>query len=92
MFEREVMVKNIAESIRAVAEHIAENAEVYAAGVDDHTQGLTIKAKFQINCLPCVTVKNHLMPMKYFQAVQDGRCRIWTENGRRELYEENQRK
>ena len=88
MIKREVIVQNIAESIRAVAEHIAENAEVYAAGVDDNTQGLTIKVKFSIDSLPCVTVKNHLLPQKYIQAIHDGRCRIWTEDGRMEIFRE----
>ena len=86
---REELEKNIAESIRAVAEHIIENAETYAKGIDNHAQGMKIEMTFTIDALPTVTVTQDLLPKKFIDAIGDGRCRIWTADGRRELFEQN---
>ena len=84
---REELVKNIAESIRAVAEHVLASANTYAMGVSDDARGIEIKMTLQIDALPTVTFTQDVCPRTWINAVTDGRCRIWTEEGRRELFE-----
>lgn len=84
---REELEKNIAESIRAVAEHVLAGADTYAMGVSDDAQGIEIRMTFNINEVPTVTFTQDVCPRTWVNAVTDGRCRIWTDEGRRELFE-----
>lgn len=79
---REKLEKNIAESIRAVAEHVLASADTYAMGVSDDARGIEIKMTFNIDALPTVTFTQDACPRTWINAVRDGRCRIWTKEGR----------
>lgn len=70
----EEIQKDVAESIRAVAEQVIANADEYAVGMDQAT-GLRILMEFQINSLPTITVQKDISCAK---AMIDSRCRIWT--------------
>lgn len=84
---REELEKNIAESIRAVAEHVLAGADTYAMGVSDDARRIEIKMSFEVDSVPTVTFTQDVCPRTWVNAVTDGRCRIWTEEGRRELFE-----
>ena len=84
---REEQEKNLAESIRAVAEHIIQCADNYARGVNDDATGIKITMDFRVDALPTVTFTQDVCPRTWINAVHDGRCKIWTEEGRRELFE-----
>ena len=84
---REELEKNIAESIRAVAEHVIQCADNYARGVNDDARGIKIVMEFNIDALPAVTFTQDVCPSTWINAVRDKRCRIWTMDGRRELFE-----
>lgn len=84
---REEVEKNIAESIRAVAEHIIQCADNYARGINDDATGIKITMDFSVDAPPTVTFSQNVCPRTWINAVHDGRCRIWTEEGRRELFE-----
>ena len=85
---REELEKNIAESIRAVAEHIIQCADNYARGVNDDARGIKIVMDFSVDALPTVTFTQDVCPRTWINAVSDGRCRIWTKDGRRDLFEQ----
>ena len=84
---REELEKNIAESIRAVAEHVLAGADTYAMGVSDDARGIEIRMTFNIDAVPTVTFTQDVCPRTWVNAVTDGRCRVWTREGRRELFE-----
>ena len=84
---REEVEKNIAESIRAVAEHIIQCADNYARGLNDDAIGIKITMDFSVDALPTVTFSQDVCPRTWINAVHDGRCRIWTKEGRLELFE-----
>ena len=84
---QEEQAKNIAESIRAVAEHIIQCADNYARGINDDTIGIKITMDFRVDALPTVTFTQDVCPRTWINAVHDGRCRIWTKEGRMELSE-----
>lgn len=85
---REELEKNIAESIRAVAEHIIQCADNYARGVNDDARSIKIVMDFSVDALPTVTFTQDVCPRTWINAVCDGRCRIWTADGRMELFEQ----
>lgn len=70
----EEIQKDIAESIRVVAEQVIASADEYAMGMEQAT-GLRILMEFQINSLPTITVQKDISCAK---AMIDNRCRIWT--------------
>lgn len=74
---REEVAKNVAESIRCVAEYIARNADDYAVGMGDAT-GMSINMKFEIDCLPEIIVTKNISPYANHEVIRDGRCYIWT--------------
>lgn len=78
---REELEKNVAESIRAVAEHVIASADNYAKAVDDYTQRISIEMEFNINELPRVTFTQDAVPRRWVNAVEDGRCHVWTGHG-----------
>ena len=70
----EEIQKDVAESIRVVAEQVIASADEYAAGMDQAT-GLRILMEFNLNSLPTITVQKDISCTK---AMVDNRCRIWT--------------
>lgn len=66
--------KDIAESIRVVAEQVIASADEYAAGMDQAT-GLHILMDFNLNSVPSITVQKDISCAK---TMADNRCRIWT--------------
>lgn len=78
---REALERNVAESIRAVAEHVIASADNYAKAVDDCTQRISIEMEFNINELPKVTFKQDAVPRRWVNAVKDGRCHVWMGHG-----------
>lgn len=66
--------KDIAESIRVVAEQVIASADEYAVGMDQAT-GLHILMDFSLNSVPSITVQKDISCAK---AMVDNRCRIWT--------------
>ena len=70
----EEIQKDVAESIRVVAEQVIASADECAVGMDQAT-GLRILMEFQINSLPTITVQKDISCAK---AMLDNRCRIWT--------------
>lgn len=66
--------KDVAESIRVVAEQVIASADEYAVGMDQAT-GLRILMEFQINSLPTITVQKDISCAR---TMADKRCRIWT--------------
>ena len=74
---REEVAKNVAESIRCVSEYVAEHADDYAQGMEDG-QGMEIKMVFELDALPSVVVERSVLPVKFINAIHDGRCGIWT--------------
>ena len=78
---REELEKNIAESIRCVAEHVIESADNYAMAVDDYAQSVTITMSFNVGELPTVTFRQDAVPRTWINAVRDGRCWVWTNGG-----------
>ena len=71
------LTKNVAESIRCVSEYVAEHADDYAQGMEDG-QGMEIKMVFELDALPKVVVERSVLPVKFINAIHDGRCKIWT--------------
>ena len=78
---REELEKNVAESIRAVAEHVIASADNYAKAVDDFTQHISISMEFNIDELPRVRFTQDAVPTTWINAVNDRRCRVWTKEG-----------
>ena len=70
----EEIQKDVAESIRAVAEQVIASADEYAVGMDQAT-GLRILMEFNINSLPIITVQKEISCGK---TMAEKRCRIWT--------------
>lgn len=66
--------KDIAESIRAVAEQVIASADEYAVGMDQAT-GLHILMDFNLNSAPSITVQKDISCAR---TMADKRCRIWT--------------
>jgi len=66
--------KDVAESIRVVAEQVIASADEYAVGMEDAT-GLHILMDFNLNSVPSITVQKDISCAK---AMVDNRCRIWT--------------
>jgi hypothetical protein len=85
---REELEKNIAESIKAVAEQIIQCADNYARGVNDDARGIKIVMDFSVDALPTVTFTQDVCPRTWINAVHDGRCKIWTAEGRTKLFEQ----
>ena len=67
--------KNIAESIRAVAEQVIASADEYAMGMEQAT-GLHILMDFNLNSIPSITVQKDISCAR---TMMDKRCRIWTQ-------------
>lgn len=65
---------NVAESIRAVAQQVIDNADDFAGGMEDAT-ALRILLDFQINSLPTITVQKDISCGRTMVANQ---CRVWT--------------
>ena len=78
---REDLEKNVAESIRAVAEYVIASADNYAKAVDDYIQRISITMEFNIDELPRVTFTQDAVPTTWINAVHDGRCHVWTHEG-----------
>ena len=74
---KDEVIKNVAESIRCVAEHIIAHADDYAQGMEDG-QGMTIKAVFELDSIPKVVVERTELPRTWIEGIKDGRCSIWT--------------
>ena len=70
----EEIQKDVAESIRAVAEQVIASADEYAVGMDQAT-GLHILMDFNINSIPSITVQKDISCAR---TITDNRCRIWT--------------
>jgi hypothetical protein len=70
----EEIQKDVAESIRVVAEQVIASADEYAVGMD-YATGLRILMEFQINSVPSITVQKDISCAK---TIADNRCRIWT--------------
>ena len=70
----EEIQKDVAESIRAVAEQVIASADEYATGMDQAT-GLHILMDFNVNSVPSITVQKDISCAK---TMADKRCRIWT--------------
>ena len=70
----EEIQRDVAESIRVVAEQVIASADEYAAGMDQAT-GLHILLDFNVNSVPSITVQKDISCAK---AMADKRCRIWT--------------
>lgn len=66
--------KDIAESIRAVAEQVIASADEYAVGMDQAT-GLHILMDFNVNSVPSITVQKDISCVR---TMIEKRCRIWT--------------
>ncbi len=81
---REAMERNVAESIRCVAEHVIASADNYAKAVDDFSQRMSITMEFNVNELPRVTFTQDAVPRTWVNAVKDGRCHVWTNGGTKE--------
>ena len=82
---REELEKNVAESIRAVAEHVIASADNYAKAVDDYTLHISISMEFNVDELPRVRFTQDAVPRTWINAVNDRRCNVWTGNGRRDV-------
>lgn len=76
----EEIQKDVAESIKVVAEQVIASADEYAVGMDQAT-GLRILMDFNINSIPTITVQKDISCAK---AMVDNRCRIWTRYVERE--------
>ena len=74
---KDEVIKNVAESIRCVAEHIIAHADDYAQGMEDG-QSMTIKAVFELDSIPKVVVERTELPRTWIEGIKDGRCSIWT--------------
>ena len=70
----EEIQKDVAESIRAVAEQVIASADEYATRMDQAT-GLRILMEFNINSLPTITVQKDISCAR---TMADKRCRVWT--------------
>lgn len=70
----EEIQKDVAESIRAVAEQVIASADEYAVGMDQAT-GLRILMEFQINSLPTITVQKDIFCAR---TMAEKHCKIWT--------------
>ena len=66
--------KDIAESIRAVAEQVIASADEYAVGMEQAT-GLHILMDFNLDSVPSITVQKDISCAR---TIADKRCRIWT--------------
>ena len=74
---REELTKNVAESIRCVAEHIIAHADDYAQGMEDG-QSMTVMMNFKLDEIPKVIVLRSELPKPWIEGIKDGRCSIWT--------------
>ena len=70
----EEIQKDVAESIRVVAEQVIASADEYAVGMDQAT-GLHILLDFNVNSVPSITVQKDISCVK---AIINNHCRIWT--------------
>ena len=70
----EEIQKDVAESIRVVAEQVIASADEYAVGMDQAT-GLHILMDFNVNSVPSITVQKDISCAR---TMADKRCRIWT--------------
>lgn len=66
--------QNVAESIRALAEQVIEEADTLAVGAE-WLQNMKITLNFRINCCPTISVEKGYMGHK---AINSPRCKIWT--------------
>lgn len=66
--------QNVAESIRALAEQVIEEADALAVG-SEWLQKLKITLDFEINKVPTIGVEKGYLGHK---AVHSPRCKIWT--------------
>ena len=66
--------QNVAESIRALAEQVTEEADTLAIG-SEWLQKLKITLDFEINRVPTISVEKGYLGHK---AVHNTRCKIWT--------------
>ena len=71
---QEEIQKDVAESIRAVAEQVIASADEYAVGMEDAT-GLHILMDFNINSVPSITVQKDI---SCGRTIAHKHCRIWT--------------
>ena len=81
---REELEMNVAESIRAVAEHVIASADNYAKVVDGFTRHVCIRMEFNINEMPTVSFSQDGLPGVWLNAVRDQRCHVWTDGGAKE--------
>lgn len=81
---REALERNVAESIRCVAEHVIASADNYAKAVDDYSRRMSITMEFNVNELPRVTFTQDAVPRTWVNALKDGRCRVWMGGGTKE--------
>lgn len=80
---REQLKNSVADSIRAVAEHVIASADNYAQAVDDYTQHISISMEFNVDELPRVRFTQDAVPTTWINAVNDRRCNVWTGGKRR---------
>ena len=73
----EQVQKNVAESIRAVAEQIIKDADEIAVGTE-FIQELRIIMNFEVDCLPYVKIEKE---GNAYRAIHDARCWIWSKEG-----------
>ena len=66
--------QNVAESIRALAEQVIEEADTLAVG-SEWLQNMTITLNFEINSVPTISVEKGYLGHK---AIHSPRCKIWT--------------
>lgn len=71
--------KNVAESIRAVAEQIMKDADEIAVGTE-FIQSLRIIMSFAIDSLPYVKIEKE---GNAYKAIHDARCWIWSKEANR---------
>ena len=66
--------QNVAESIRALAEQVIEEADTLAVG-SEWLQNMKITLNFEINSVPTIIVEKGYLGHK---SVHSPRCKIWT--------------
>jgi hypothetical protein len=71
----EEIQKDVAESIRAIAEQVIASADEYAVGMDQAT-GLRILMEFKLDSLPTITIQKDISCVR---TLVEKRCRIWTQ-------------
>ena len=70
----EEIQKDVAESIRAVAEQVIASADEYAVGMEQAT-GLHILLDFNVNNIPSITVQKDI---SCAGIIAEKRCKVWT--------------